>query len=225
MSIKFCPICGNAINNGQGNAVASCAACGYRFQNNNSVQSSGNYDGVNINGYNANYSGANNYGAYNGYLATNNEPVEDFNLISAYKSMFRKYAKFDGRSRRSEFWYAYLANCIIWLLLSILMTVSVGTSISLAEQRGILSGNALVPAADSMVFSTIMVILLAVYAVATFIPLLAMCVRRLHDSGKSGWFYLIGLIPYAGSIIMIVLYALDSQIGPNQYGPNPKGWN
>jgi len=60
------------------------------------------------------------------------------------------------------------------------------------------------------------------YIVAVFVPTLAVSVRRLHDIGKSGWYYLIILIPIAGPIWFLVLMCTDSQPGDNQYGPNPK---
>jgi len=61
------------------------------------------------------------------------------------------------------------------------------------------------------------------YALAVFVPGLAVSVRRLHDIGKSGWYYFIILIPIAGPIWFLVLMCTDSQPGDNQYGPNPKG--
>lgn len=58
-----------------------------------------------------------------------------------------------------------------------------------------------------------------------FIPSLAVAVRRLHDTGRSGWWVLIGIIPIIGAIVLFIFYCTDSQIGANQYGPNPKGVN
>ena len=60
------------------------------------------------------------------------------------------------------------------------------------------------------------------YTLAVLIPSLAVCVRRLHDIGKSGWNYLIVLIPFVGAIIMIVWFCSDSQAGENNWGSNPK---
>jgi len=65
-------------------------------------------------------------------------------------------------------------------------------------------------------------LLYIVYVVAVFVPTLAVSIRRLHDIGKSGWYYLINLIPIAGPIWFLVLMCTDSQPGDNQYGPNPK---
>jgi uncharacterized membrane protein YhaH (DUF805 family) len=68
----------------------------------------------------------------------------------------------------------------------------------------------------------ILYIVAIVYGIAVFVPALAVGVRRLHDVGKSGWYYFIVLIPIAGPIWFLVLMCTDSQPGDNQYGPNPK---
>ena len=71
----------------------------------------------------------------------------------------------------------------------------------------------------------LVVLLYFVYALAIFIPSIAVCVRRLHDIGKSGWYYFIGLIPLVGGIILLVWFCTDSQLGENQWGANPKGYS
>ena len=123
-----------------------------------------------------------------------NTEVENFNLFTAYASMFKKYAQFSGRSRRSEFWFAGLMNSIIVSILYFLLIVP-----------------------------RIGAFLIGIYSLVTLIPNLALNVRRLHDTGKSGWCLLLGLIPFFGGIILFVFSVLDSQPGTNQYGPNPKG--
>ena len=62
-----------------------------------------------------------------------------------------------------------------------------------------------------------------IYTLATFLPSLAACVRRLHDVGKSGWMYFVAFIPIVGAIWLLVLSCTDSQPGANEYGENPKG--
>lgn len=62
-----------------------------------------------------------------------------------------------------------------------------------------------------------------IYTLATFLPSLAVCVRRLHDVGKSGWMYFVAFIPIVGAIWWLVLFCTDSQPGSNEYGENPKG--
>jgi uncharacterized membrane protein YhaH (DUF805 family) len=63
---------------------------------------------------------------------------------------------------------------------------------------------------------------LALYILVSILPSLTVTVRRLHDTGKSGWMILLCLIPIVGIIIVLVFMVLDSDPGPNQYGPNPK---
>ena len=64
-----------------------------------------------------------------------------------------------------------------------------------------------------------------ILALLFFLPSLAVAVRRLHDTGRTGWWILLGLIPIIGGIVLLIFYCTDSQIGDNQYGPNPKGVN
>ncbi len=64
-----------------------------------------------------------------------------------------------------------------------------------------------------------------IYAAGVFLPSLAVAIRRLHDQGKSGWFYLVGLIPFIGGIWLIILLATEGDRGPNEYGADPKGNN
>jgi len=104
----------------------------------------------------------------------------------------KKYAVFEGRAHRSEYWYFLLFGFIFYVVISVIS--------SLID-------------ADILSF---------LFYLAMFIPGLAVSVRRLHDIGKSGWMILINLIPIAGFIWYIILMCLDSNIGQNEYGPNPK---
>jgi len=106
----------------------------------------------------------------------------------------QKYATFSGRSRRAEYWSFTLANIIIAVVLYGL---------------------------GAMMDSSIGSIIYMCYAVATIIPGIAVTIRRLHDSGRSGWYFLIALIPLI-NLIMIYFMLVDSQPGSNEYGPNPK---
>ena len=128
-------------------------------------------------------------------------------MIDWYKKVvFENYANFSGRARRSEYWYYTLCNVIISFVMYILVIISVAIG-SDGESPGILF---------YLIYGILML-----YALATFIPSLAVVVRRLHDTGKSGWYYLIGLIPLVGAILLI-FFIMDSQPGSNQWGPNPK---
>ena len=108
------------------------------------------------------------------------------NIIEATKLFFTRYVDFNGRSRRSEYWWAYLAVVII----SAVLTVVLGE-------------------------------LAYIWSLATLVPQIAITIRRLHDIGKSGWWYLICLIPLVGAIILLVWMCQDST-EDNQWGPNPK---
>jgi len=115
-----------------------------------------------------------------------------------YLTVLRKYAVFSGRARRREFWMFALINFVISIGLGIIDMI-IGTDFGTGS--GVLSG---------------------IYALAVLIPSLAVGVRRLHDTGRTGWWLLIGLIPLVGVIILIVFYAQDGQRADNQYGPDPK---
>lgn len=116
-----------------------------------------------------------------------------------YLTVWKKYAQFSGRARRSEYWYFTLFNIIASILLVIVDGIL--GSFSAEAGMGILGG---------------------LYALAALIPSLAVAVRRLHDTGRSGWWLLIALIPLVG-IVLLVFMVLDSSPGQNQFGPNPKG--
>lgn len=118
-----------------------------------------------------------------------------------YFEVLKKYAVFTGRARRKEYWMFNLFHFIIFALLSVI-DVAIGT-------EGIIG---------------------LIYALATFLPSLAVTVRRLHDTGRSGWWCLISIIPLIGAVVLIIFMCmdsqtgnqLDSQTGSNKYGVNPK---
>jgi uncharacterized membrane protein YhaH (DUF805 family) len=115
-----------------------------------------------------------------------------------YLDVLKKYAVFSGRARRKEYWMFVLFNLIVaWVLLAI--DYLIGTDYG--------RGNG---------------VLYTVYSVAVFLPSLAVFVRRLHDTGRSGWWFFIGFVPLVGWIILLVFMVLDGQSSANQYGENPK---
>lgn len=117
-----------------------------------------------------------------------------------------KYAQFDGRSTRSEYWYFVLAY--------VLMALVIGLITGLTAYMAFDGGG---PTFMLWIFGGLLILLM----LALVIPSIAIAIRRLHDSGKSGWWYLINFVPYIGGLIFIVLMCLDSEPGTNQYGPNP----
>ena len=127
------------------------------------------------------------------------EPGSPFDI---YKSVLtKKYADFTGRARRAEYWWFVLINFVVMFSLLVLTIILSGSNDSLTGLGGIIY---------------------AVYALGVILPSLAVTVRRLHDTGKSGWMLLIGLIPFVGLIILLVFYFTDGDPGANQYGPSPK---
>lgn len=109
-----------------------------------------------------------------------------------YLKVLRQYADFDGRARRKEYWMFVLFNFLL----------SIGVS-----------------AIDYMLGTSFLGM---IYSLAVLVPSIAVGVRRLHDIGKSGWMLLVGLIPLVGVIWLLVLFASEGHIGPNQYGEDPK---
>ncbi|MGB9013409.1 MAG: DUF805 domain-containing protein [Aeromicrobium sp.] len=114
------------------------------------------------------------------------------NLKEAVSSVLSKYADFTGRARRSEYWFWFLAVIIGAIVTSII---------------------------DSIIGAPITYV---VFMLGILVPNIAVSIRRMHDIGKSGWWILVGLIPFIGAIILIVWFVGDSQ-PDNEYGPNPKG--
>jgi uncharacterized membrane protein YhaH (DUF805 family) len=110
-----------------------------------------------------------------------------------YLKVLRQYADFNGRARRTEFW--------MFVLFNIIFSIAANVLDYLFGTYGVFSG---------------------IYALAMFIPGLAVSVRRLHDVNKSGWMLLVGLIPVIGLIWLLILWVTEGTPGENQYGPNPK---
>ena len=107
---------------------------------------------------------------------------------------WKKYATFSGRARRKEYWMFVLFNMLIALGIQIIEAV-LGTG-------GLLGG---------------------LYSLAVLLPGWAVFTRRMHDIGKSGWWWMIGLVPVVGAIVLLIFMCRDGQPGDNVYGPNPKG--
>lgn len=127
----------------------------------------------------------------------------NYNLFDWWKKVvFQNYANFSGRARRAEYWNFVLVNFIIYIPLYILF---IGGILNESESVGFLG-----------------IGVLGLFALAMFIPSLAVLVRRLHDIGKSGWYFLMYLIPIAGPIIILVWLFTDGNRFVNDYGEDPK---
>src|SRR5262245_13763172 len=111
---------------------------------------------------------------------------------------WKNYAVFSGRSRRLEYWTFNLVNIAIYFLL--------GLSASLTDGA----------------VRNVLLILFVVFALAMLLPGLAITVRRLHDTGRSGAWYFICFVPFIGGLWLLGLTLMDSEHGDNAYGPDPK---
>lgn len=116
-----------------------------------------------------------------------------------YLHVLKNYATFSGRARRKEYWMFFLISALISIVLT-LLDILLGTY-SMEYEAGLFSG---------------------LYSLLILIPSIAVVVRRLHDTDRSGWWILISLIPLIGVIVLFVFICLDSQPGTNRFGANPK---
>lgn len=110
--------------------------------------------------------------------------------LNWYFAVLKKYVQFQGRASRPEYWWFTLCNVVAALILAML-------------DKGLGTG----------------ALLGTIYGLAVFLPSLGVAVRRLHDTGRTGWWLLIGLIPILGTIVLIIFFVQRSQEGPNRFGP------
>lgn len=111
------------------------------------------------------------------------------------------YADFDGRARRKEYWMFYL--------------VSVGIIFGVAILTAILGA-----ISESLAYVGVAAYVIA--ALGLMVPSIAVVVRRLHDTGRSGWWYFIALVPLVGGLVLLYFLVIEGDSGPNMYGPDPK---
>lgn len=137
------------------------------------------------------------------YLAVPGQVLKRPNFSSERKNMnyfiecfTEKFAVFSGRARRSEYWWFTLWNTLFAMLASLMYS--------------------------AVTVAYIGPIVYLAYVAYQLLPALAVSVRRLHDTGKTGWWMLIGVIPFLGGVVLLVFMCQDSDHGHNKYGPNPK---
>jgi uncharacterized membrane protein YhaH (DUF805 family) len=131
------------------------------------------------------------------------------NLVQAVQSVYRNYVTFSGRAARSEYWWFFLFSIIASILISIIEArLGLGQGVfssgdggfSANYSGGILSG---------------------IWALGNFLPSLAVGVRRLHDTDRSGWWLLIAIVPLIGAIVLLVFLCSRGTSGPNRFGRDP----
>ena len=126
------------------------------------------------------------------------------NFTAAIRSFWSRFADFKGRSRRSEYWYVQLFLVVTNLAVA-------GIDLALMDgdvDRFIANGGGGIVG--------------LIWIFATIVPALAVLIRRLHDAGKTGWWALVGFIPFVGAIVLLLFTVTDSSPGENKYGTSPK---
>lgn len=123
---------------------------------------------------------------------------------TALRSFWKRYRDFRGRSRRSEYWFIQLFLVVTNFSVAIIDLALMGWDVDRFIANG---GGGIVG---------------LVWILVTIVPALAVLVRRLHDTGKSGWWALVGLLPLVGAIVLLVFTVTDSSPGENKFGLSPK---
>jgi uncharacterized membrane protein YhaH (DUF805 family) len=127
---------------------------------------------------------------------------KDYNMIDWFKKVvFRNYANFEGRARRAEYWYFYLCAMLLFIPPYLLFIVG-------AFQ-------------ESMPLMIVSGVVLAIIGFSLLLPTLAVFVRRMHDTGKSGWYFMLNFIPFV-SLVAFIFTLLESDKFTNKYGKDPK---
>mgnify|MGYP000229162830 CR=1 FL=1 len=124
--------------------------------------------------------------------------------MNTYLIPWKKYMDFSGRAPRKEFWTFYLVNAAVVIL--------VGAFYGDGLMRHPMGISVYSPSVDTFLFA---------FLVVAFFPTLAVIVRRLHDTGRRGWWVLLGFVPVVGGLILLILLLFESQAGANRYGPAP----
>lgn len=128
-----------------------------------------------------------------------------------YIKVLKQYVDFGGRARRKEYWMFTLFSVIISIVLALID--------AFVFRTGTFAGTA---GSGGAGFSASIGVLGAIYSLAVLLPTLAVGVRRLHDTDRSGWWLLIALVPFVGGIILLVFFVLEGTRGANRFGADPK---
>ena len=123
---------------------------------------------------------------------------------TALRSFWKRYRDFRGRSRRSEYWFIQLFLVVTNIAVAIIDLALMGWDVDRFIANG---GGGIVG---------------LIWILVTIVPALAVLVRRLHDTGKSGWWALVGFLPLVGAVVLLVFTVTDSSPGENKFGISPK---
>lgn len=127
-------------------------------------------------------------------------------FAEAIKAGFRNYVNFSNRASRSEYWYFVLFMVLVYLVIFVLdrLLDSVPTD-----------------STPGLIFLIAVALVFIVVGLGFILPSISIAVRRLHDLNKSGWWYLLNLIPLVGPIILLVWFCMRGTVGRNRFGPDP----
>ncbi|QOD14063.1 DUF805 domain-containing protein [Psychrobacter sp. 28M-43] len=128
-------------------------------------------------------------------MANNHNAEENYGIIDWFKKSMKNYTNLSGRARRKEFWYFVLVQIGLTVLAMIL---------------------------DKAVFGSESEFFNACVAFGMLVPSITVCVRRLHDTGRSGWWLLLAAVPLIGFIMLLVFFAIETNSKTNQWGPPAK---
>jgi len=138
-------------------------------------------------------------------------PTHAMTMLDAIKTcLTRKYADFNGRASKSEYWWFTLFNFLIYCGFIGLFIVGI-----IVEQNNVFNGDTI------FVMFILIALLFGFWMLYVIIPTLGVTARRLHDQGKSGWFILLSLIPYIGPFVIFIFLVLEGDPIPNRFGPCP----
>jgi len=134
------------------------------------------------------------------------------------------YFDFRSRARRSEYWFFMLLMTVPMSILYAIGLIGFAFTYSVASDPVLGdSGQLVEPDPGLPVVGLIAMGLMLLWNLFHIIPAFSLTIRRLHDTGRSGWLFLITFIPLVGPLVLLIFMCLDSKPGPNKYGPNPKG--
>ena len=128
-------------------------------------------------------------------MVNNHNAEANFGILDWFKKALRNYTNFSGRARRKEYWYFVLVQMGLIIVAMIL---------------------------DAIIFNSETGLFYIVVALGLFLPGLAVTIRRLHDTSRSGWWFLLSILPLIGSIVLLVFLASDTKLETNQWGPPAK---
>ncbi|WP_201628879.1 MULTISPECIES: DUF805 domain-containing protein [Psychrobacter] len=131
----------------------------------------------------------------NSAMVNNHSAEANFGILDWFKKALRNYTNFSGRARRKEYWYFVLVQMGLIIVAMIL---------------------------DAIIFNSETGLFYIVVALGLFLPGLAVTIRRLHDTSRSGWWFLLSILPLIGSIVLLVFLASDTKLETNQWGPPAK---